>query len=348
MTEQEGEVEQQQTEGGREEGRGEGRGGREGGRGEGRGGREGEGREGGEGRRFGGGKRRRRRARKSKEDELESWTPTTKLGRLVKGEKIKYLEEIYLHSLAVKEPEIIDFFLKDTLKDELESWTPSTKLGRLVKGEKIKYLEEIYLHSLAVKEPEIIDFFLKDTLKDEVMKIMPVQKQTRAGQRTKFKAIVAIGDHNGHVGLGLKCAKETAIAIRGAINMAKLSIIPVRRGYWGNKIGKPHTFPTKVAGKCGSVRVRVIPAPRGTGIVAAYVPTRLLLLAGIEDAFSKTKGNTKTLGNFARATFNALGLTYNYLTPDLWPEFVLTASPLEQHAKHLQELEEQKKVEELI
>jgi len=267
-------------------------------RGEGREGREG--REFGEGRRFGGDRRkRRRRARKSKEDELESWTP-------------------------------------------------STKLGRLVKGEKIKFLEEIYLHSLAVKEPEIIDFFLKDTLKDEVMKIMPVQKQTRAGQRTKFKAIVAIGDHNGHVGLGMKCAKETAISIRGAINMAKLSIIPVRRGYWGNKIGKPHTVPTKVAGKCGSVRVRVIPAPRGTGIVAAYVPTRLLLLAGIEDAYTKAKGNTKTLGNFARATFNALGLTYNYLTPDLWPEFVLTASPLEQHAKHLQDLEEQKKVEELI
>ena len=33
---------------------------------------------------------------------------------------------------------------------------------------------------------------------------MPVQKQTRAGQRTRFKAFVAIGDYNGHVGLGVK------------------------------------------------------------------------------------------------------------------------------------------------
>jgi len=229
-----------------------------------------------------------------------------------------------------------------TKEEELKTWAPITKLGRLVKGGKIKYLEEIYLHSLPIKEPEIIDVFLKDTLKDEVMKIMPVQKQTRAGQRTKFKAIIAVGDHNGHVGLGGKCSKEVAIAIRGAINIAKLSIVPVRRGYWGNKIGKPHTVPTKVSGKCGSVRVRIIPAPRGTGIVAAYVPTRLLALAGIEDAYTKSKGNTKTLSNFARATFNALSKTYAYLTPDLWPEFLLTQSPLEQHSLFLYEVESKK------
>lgn len=80
----------------------------------------------------------------------------------------------------------------------------------------------------------------------QVMKIMPVQKQTRAGQRTRFKAFVVVGDSNGHIGLGVKCAKEVATAIRGAIILAKLSVIPVRRGYWGNKIGKPHTVPCKV------------------------------------------------------------------------------------------------------
>lgn len=62
-----------------------------------------------------------------------------------------------------------------------------------------------------------------------------------------LQAFVAIGDNNGHVGLGVKCSKEVATAIRGAITLAKLSIVPVRRGYWGNKLGKPHTVPCKVS-----------------------------------------------------------------------------------------------------
>lgn len=128
-----------------------------------------------------------------------------------------------------------------------KDWVPVTRLGRLVKEGKIKSLEDIYRMSLPIKEAEIIDHFLGPTLKDEVLKIMPVQKQTRAGQRTRFKAFVAVGDGNGHVGFGVKCSKEVATAIRGAITLAKLSVIPVRRGYWGNKIGKPHTVPCKVS-----------------------------------------------------------------------------------------------------
>jgi len=204
-----------------------------------------------------------------------------------------------------------------------------------VKAGLIKSLEEIFLHSLPVKEHQIVEHFLGDKLKDEVMKIMPVQKQTSAGQRTRFKAFVAVGDSDGHIGLGVKTSAEVATAIRGALWAAKASVVPVRRGFWGSKQGKPHTVPTKVTGASGSVRVRIIPAPRGTGLVAAPVNKKLLAMAGLEDAYTSTRGHSKTMGNFIKATFDALGQTYGYLTPDLWKYSTLKATPNEVNAEFL-------------
>lgn len=220
-------------------------------------------------------------------------------------------------------------------KDEDKEWVPVTKLGRLVKDGKIKSMEEIYLFSLPIKEYQIIDFFLPG-LKDEVMNITPVQKQTSAGQRTRFKAFVAVGDFDGHVGLGQKCAKEVATAIRGAIIAAKLSVIPVRRGYWGAHIQEPHTIPCKVSGKTGSVMCRLIPAPRGTGIVAAPASKRLLQMAGVSDCYTQSKGCTATTGNFLKATFVAIAKSYQLLTPDLWRDIAPGKTPYDEYSAHLQ------------
>merc|ERR1712118_466168 len=168
----------------------------------------------------------------------------------------------------------------------------------------------------------IDSFFQPGVLTDEVMKIHPVQKMTSAGQRNRFVCYVLVGDKNGHIGLGAKAAKEVATAIRGVIIAAKMAIIPVRRGYWGNRIGFPHTVPMKVHGKCGSVHVRLIPAPRGSNVIGSPTLKKMLAFAGITDCYSCSCGHTRSKGNFAKATYEALRNTYAYLTPDLWKETV--------------------------
>jgi small subunit ribosomal protein S2e len=65
------------------------------------------------------------------------------------------------------------------------------------------------------------------------------------------------------------------------------------------------------------------------------VPKKLLLMAGIDDCYTSARGCTATLGNFAKATFDAISKTYSYLTPDLWKETVFTKSPYQEFTDHL-------------
>jgi len=144
------------------------------------------------------------------------------------------------------------------------------------------------------------------------MQVKPVQKQTQAGQRTRFKAYAIIGDCNGHLGLGWSTNKEVQGAIKSKITHAKLNIVPVRHGYWGNRIGNAHTFPMKVSGKGGSVRIRLIPAPRDTGIVLAPVSKKIIQFSGIQDVYTSSSGSTRTRGNFLKASFKSLENTYKF------------------------------------
>jgi len=175
------------------------------------------------------------------------------------------------------------------------------------------------------------------------MAILSVQKQTKAGQRTRFKAVCAVGDRNGHVGVGIKVGKEVQIAIKGALVDAKLRMIPVRRGYWGSRIGDVHTIPAKVKGKCGSTCVRMIPAPRGTGCVAAQVCKKILQFAGVDDVYTTCTGQTRTKENFCRATYQCLKKTYSMLSPDLWPKTNSVPSPFIKNSQDLVDYEERMK-----
>jgi len=219
-------------------------------------------------------------------------------------------------------------------KPQEAPWKPLTNLGRLVSRGYITSLSEVYYHSIPIKEADIVDQLLKleqKTLKEECVKVKSVQKQTKAGQRTRMKCVIVVGDSDGHIGVGSKTAKEVQLAMKGALIAAKLNLIPVRRGYWGNKIGDPHTIPTKITGKCGSVRLRFIPAPRGTGVVGAPITKKVMSLAGVADLFSQSRGNSDTTENYVRAVYDALYRTYRYLTPDLWYNFELKENVYRQH-----------------
>ena len=115
-------------------------------------------------------------------------------------------------------------------KKEEDPWKPVTKLGRLVKAHKIENLVDIFRFCIPIKEQEIVNQFLGENLKEEVMEVKSVQKQTQAGQRTRFKAFAIVGDGSNYIGLGWKCHKEVQGAIKGAITMAKLNIVPVVLG----------------------------------------------------------------------------------------------------------------------
>ncbi len=186
-----------------------------------------------------------------------------------------------------------------------EGWVPKTRLGELVK-EGLITLEKIFANNLIVKEKEIINILLPQ-LNESVVSISMVQQMTASGQRSRFKAVVLVGT-DGFIGVGSAKSREVGPAIRKAIDRAKLSVIPVLRGCGSKECGCGHTHsvPFKVDGKCGSVKIRLIPAPQGVGLACADKVKQVLKLAGIEDIWSKTFGDTRTSENLVKATVTAL------------------------------------------
>ncbi|MDD5049178.1 MAG: 30S ribosomal protein S5, partial [Methanoregulaceae archaeon] len=101
-----------------------------------------------------------------------------------------------------------------------------------------------------------------------------------------------------------------------AIVNAKTNVIKVKRGCGSCECGcgAAHSLPMQVEGSAGSVRVTLKPAPQGIGLVTGDISKKVLELAGIKDAWTFSRGQTRTTINFAKATFNALKATNMFRT----------------------------------
>jgi small subunit ribosomal protein S5 len=202
---------------------------------------------------------------------------------------------------------------------EAKAWIPRTSLGRMVLEGTMTSLNEIFAQGYRIQEAEIVDNLLSD-LQQEVLNINLVQKQTDAGEQSRFKALVAIGNYDGFFGLGVGKAKQVRSAIQKAVLDAKLKIIPVKRGCgsWECGCNKLHSLPFRVSGKCGSVRIELLPGPRGLGIVAGDTAKTIISLVGIRDCWTRSYGSTRTVPSFAFATYDALKNTFKVVSPSDW------------------------------
>jgi small subunit ribosomal protein S5 len=195
---------------------------------------------------------------------------------------------------------------------EEEVWIPKTSIGKRVIAGEINSMEEILSNGLRIQEAGIVKKLLPD-LKTEVIDVGIIQKMTPNGQSTRFKALVAAGNENGWLGIGMGKSKQMRIAIEKANNAAYLNVSPVKLGCgsWECRCDQKHSVPFKVKGKGGSVTIEILPAPRGLGLVAGRKIRNLLRLAGLKDAWTTAKGSTPTMNSTSKAVLNCLRQTFS-------------------------------------
>jgi small subunit ribosomal protein S5 len=147
------------------------------------------------------------------------------------------------------------------------------------------------------KEQNILEIQDQLQLEERLIYAKRTTRVTKGGKRFSFSALVIVGDRRGHVGFGLGKAKEVPIAIAKAIEDGKKHIIrvPIVEG----------TVPHDVIGHYGPTMIKVLPARRGTGIVAGGAARPIFELAGYTDVLTKILGSTNP-NNVVRAVFDAL------------------------------------------
>lgn len=245
----------------------------------------------------------------------------TKKKKLAKGdlseqEAMQEVEEI--EEKEVKEE------VKELEKKRIDvgSWVPKSSVGKKIKEGEIRDIDDVLEKGLKILEPEIVDVLVPNLEIDLLMigqskgkfgggqkrVFRQTQKKTKEGNKPHFATMAVVGNSNGYVGVGYGKSRETVPSREKAIRKAKLNIFKIRRGCgsWQCGCKEPHTIPYMVAGKCGSSVMKLIPAPKGTGLIIVRECAKILRLAGIKDVWTKTFGQTRTDVNLIYACVDAL------------------------------------------
>lgn len=211
---------------------------------------------------------------------------------------------------------------KAEIGSDVSAWVPKTALGKKVKAGEIKDIDGILDESLCIMEAEIVDALLPG-MDHELLMIgqskgkfgggqrrvfKQTQKKTQEGNNPSFACVAVVGDKNGHVGVGRGKSKDTVPAREKAIRKSKLNVMKIRRGCgaWDCGCRTPHSIPFAITGKCGSVRIQLMPAPKGKGLVVEKEVAKILKLAGIKDVRSRIFGQARTTINLVDACIDAL------------------------------------------